>query len=1201
VSGGTVGVYSDNSFGTGTITVSNSTIRFDQPGTYTRNISAGVGALRLGTNGNDATYTGVATVSSSFEKNGAGNLTITNPLSDTGGFTVRDGTLTLAENATTIVNNLILSVETGGTLVLDNRVVNLSNRITDGRNMSLRGDFVIYGNATAASSESLGFLSALTPDVNVTLVPGAGQSLILNGSFIGGPTAVTVRGDNLGGAAGSGLFTRLTLSTPVTSNGLMSLTHVSTSSSGVGDSFATYDTTTDAAGVIGVRALRNDEYVTTPGIRTGVNVASTAFFRVIGSVASEPNAGGTNQVHCLTFTGPGASMTIAPFQQFRIFNSEILVQASAVDASLSGGRIGLPNGNVLSIYTYGNLDFGTRLDYQISGQGVLNKNAGGMLRFTASDLFSEQLLFVNNGSVDFNGTTQTVRDFASSRGTTVNLNGGTLTTRTRGGLLEVAGSIVGTGTLNVLGDADGSSATFTGTSTFAGDVTAKFLQGNDFSNSSHRVILSGNGRWSNVANVEVGPRTFLRLENGVGFASTNRLGTAANVKLASGTLEYLGTAPDAINDSFGTLTIIGGNRLRLPQGGPSSALTFAGLKQVDNGTLRLGFNPNTHDVGGASSRVTTQLKFTGGLPTISDPNGPVGGQNTGVIPFLTVDGSGNGSLLATYDATGVRLMRPTDYKYFAQVAQSQDLAFYQHRNVSLTVTPAAIRGTIQVNSIFSEIGSGLNGAAPDSVLKIYSGVLAGGGGFSISSLAVDSGANTMYLYGMGTNVLAGSELRSTAGVVVAGNGGFGSSLTLNNVANSFTGGLYVNDATVNFTSDPQLGASGGAIVLNSGTMAYAAAAPANLSAARTIRIGEAHGAFNVSNSGGTLTIDSKISGPGDLYKLGPGTLVLANAANDYGGATVLKAGVTRLTADALPSGTKVILGTQNAVTAATLDLNGRSATIGGLQLAEANSGGTSNVVTNSAGTQSTLAVNGPGDSTFAGLFTGDIRFVKSGSGRFTTTAFNAFNSMTGPIEVNGGRLVVVGGIGSTGTIAVSNTGVLGGTGTFNRAATVTNGGTIAPGASTGSMTFSNGLDLASGGVYEWEIAALTQLGEGSNYDQIQVNGNLVLGGTSTLLIDVSPLATVGPNSSDPFWNDAHTWSIIGLLGGQNPGNTNFASILNSTFSRGVFSTSVVNGGIFLNFNPNPVPEPSAIVLVGLLGIAATCVRRFRKQSLPIKD
>ena len=114
----------------------------------------------------------------------------------------------------------------------------------------------------------------------------------------------------------------------------------------------------------------------------------------------------------------------------------------------------------------------------------------------------------------------------------------------------------------------------------------------------------------------------------------------------------------------------------------------------------------------------------------------------------------------------------------------------------------------------------------------------------------------------------------------------------------------------------------------------------------------------------TLTYSQAISGNGGIAQIGPGTLALA-ASNNYGGGTAIQNGTLQLAnSSALPSSTTLTLGISGG--SGTLDLNGYSATIGGLALGTS---ATANgqIVTNNGSVNATLALNANGGNTFGGI------------------------------------------------------------------------------------------------------------------------------------------------------------------------------------------------------------------------------------------
>ena len=145
----------------------------------------------------------------------------------------------------------------------------------------------------------------------------------------------------------------------------------------------------------------------------------------------------------------------------------------------------------------------------------------------------------------------------------------------------------------------------------------------------------------------------------------------------------------ANGETFGPVTVQGGGTIAVTpvsQSGTSSVLQFGSLSRIDNGTLFIQNVTSTGQTvgGGPVGPNRTNVFFAGGLPTIADPAGVSGGQNTAIIPFLS-GGVGNPATnvmgtLATYDANGVRLLNPTDSTVFSQANSS----LVPHANNNLT-------------------------------------------------------------------------------------------------------------------------------------------------------------------------------------------------------------------------------------------------------------------------------------------------------------------------------------------------------------------------------------------------------------------------------------------------------------------------------------------------------------------------------------
>lgn len=135
------------------------------------------------------------------------------------------------------------------------------------------------------------------------------------------------------------------------------------------------------------------------------------------------------------------------------------------------------------------------------------------------------------------------------------------------------------------------------------------------------------------------------------------------------------------------------------------------------------------------------------------------------------------------------------------------------------------------------------------------------------------------------------------------------------------------------------------------------------------------------------------------------------------------------------------------------------------------------------------------------------------------------------------------------------------------AAPISGAGTVSPGPGAAVLTAQNGLNLSAGGTYFWQLTSNTTSGPGTNFDVIAVNsGNLVLGGTSTLSINFSG-GSSGPDLSNPFWQTAHSWTIVTLSGGA-ANSTAFTTLLNAHYGSASFSNYAdSSGNIVLAYNP----------------------------------
>ncbi|WP_314950583.1 autotransporter domain-containing protein [Bradyrhizobium cosmicum] len=139
----------------------------------------------------------------------------------------------------------------------------------------------------------------------------------------------------------------------------------------------------------------------------------------------------------------------------------------------------------------------------------------------------------------------------------------------------------------------------------------------------------------------------------------------------------------------------------------------------------------------------------------------------------------------------------------------------------------------------------------------------------------------------------------------------------------------------------------------------------------------------------------------------------------------------------------------------------------------------------------TFELGGSGAATFdisqlspAGKYRGFGTFTKANSSVWTLTGTSTF---AGPVQIDGGTLLVSGDIASASGVTVNSSAVLGGTGTVGNVAV--NGGTLAPGQSIGTLNVTGSLSFTAASTYLIELSP-------SSADRTNVAGTATLGGAT---------------------------------------------------------------------------------------------------------
>ncbi|MEO8353129.1 MAG: autotransporter-associated beta strand repeat-containing protein, partial [Chthoniobacteraceae bacterium] len=229
---------------------------------------------------------------------------------------------------------------------------------------------------------------------------------------------------------------------------------------GSGSSFAIYDLTSDADGVIGLRALRPNEYSGGDVIRNPANGGTTALgshFLLTGAVNTE---GSVNAMKSLTFE-PGAALTLEPGETLRLGRPGLLVRAGA-DAQITGGTLdfGFLEGR---IFTSGDATISSTL----RGANGIRKGGPGLLTLTGSDDFAgsitiedgrlratpealndREIRLANRGTLDLAGAETNLGSLSGTG--TLEVGAATVSLGTKPGDFIFAGDLIGSGSLRIV-------------------------------------------------------------------------------------------------------------------------------------------------------------------------------------------------------------------------------------------------------------------------------------------------------------------------------------------------------------------------------------------------------------------------------------------------------------------------------------------------------------------------------------------------------------------------------------------------------------------------------------------------------------------------------------------------------------------------------------------------------------------------------
>lgn len=551
------------------------------------------------------------------------------------------------------------------------------------------------------------------------------------------------------------------------------------------------------------------------------------------------------------------------------------------------------------------------------------------------------------------------------------------------------------------------------------------------------------------------------------------------------------------------------------------------------------------------------------------------------------------------------------------VGGTQNLSVGGSGDVSVSSVIGIGTGTLTKDGAGSLIFTAANTYSGDTFVNQGRLEFGAGGSVNNSTIRIANAGS-----GNGEVRLAASGLTLTS-IMGASNGGTGTatiSATNSSGTNTLTNQIFLDKALIISQS------TGGTLNLTS-----ARATDTSTNTGIDIK------GFNLAlTSNGTIDISGSIynsSGTGGLVLNGAGTVILrGDTRTTYAGSTSVNSGVASVRSNtglgstaggtSVSSGAALELQGGVAIGAESLTINGSGISTGGaLRSVSGNNSfagaitlGSASQINSDSGTLTltggitgaqNLTFGGAGNTTVSGgaIATGSGTLVKSGSGTLTLSSANSYtgnttvsagrlivtssgaiNSPAATVAVNGGELQVNGvvtasalNVGSGATLSGTASGP--GTGVINAPVSIASGATLAPGNSIGTLRINGSLTL--GGTYAWEVNSTTNAG-----DILVVNGpTLNLSGSSFTLTD-SGVFSIGKKFTLMAYN--------GSLSGSFSNSFSNWAINYADSSAGLNGNGGLAGTGVSYITISAIPEPNALLLVGLIAAAGT-VRRRRGQ------
>ncbi|MFM7088185.1 MAG: autotransporter-associated beta strand repeat-containing protein [Candidatus Paceibacterota bacterium] len=961
-------------------------------------------------------------------KNDSGTLTIQSISNFTGATNINKGTVLLNSNGA--VPRSTVSINSGGTLTLDNTNTSILDRISDTAALTMRGGLYNFiGNSSFESSETAGALTLSEGHNIITVTPGGGGSTTMTFASLSrtaGSTAL-FRGTNLGADPGPNVSNIMFTSAPTLTgaSGSANSTNISVvrgafgdgSLSGTGSDMVTYN----VGNSNGLRLLNgagfSGEYSSTLSTNTNVKLtANTAASTVSINSLILNGFGITNASATITMASASLSGNI-------LINSASNIAGSSVTLGITTFELPiLATANSTISATIGTATTGS---LTLSGSGNVTINStnpftgltsinDATLTYGVSNVLSSGGVTVNRGTLDISGNSDTVGAVILQNGTIT--GGAGILTGTSYSFREgtVSAIIAGAGTVTRIATntALDSVVTLTRDNTYSGvtDISSGILKLGG-SGGGTNTPLGTTAGGTNIASggaldlngYTLGTAEAITALNSTGFGTAGSSNMGAIMNSSGSSAGYSGAitinGASRINADAGTLTIssaISGN-FALTFGGFSN-MTYSGVRSGTSTIVKDGIgvltlsgessysgattiSVGTVKLGAVGNGTNTPLGTTGAATTVSTgARLDLNGYSLSTAEPLTLNGVGYG--LGDF-ASGALINSSASSVTYSGLVTLGSTSTIKADYGRLELTAA---GTITGSSVGLTLGgtgtgilSSIVGTVSGTVTKIDTG------NWTLSGQSTYTGATSVNL---GTLKLGANGGATNSPLGTAGTGTSvmtGAVLDFNGFTMSTAEGLTLNGRGIN---------DGGAFIGSTGTFS------GTVAQATDSRI--------TNSSGGLLTLSGAVSGGFSLYvssinnitfgvatataglslvKQGSGTLTVTGAN--------IHTGITRVDEGTFAYAGTTTLANTNLVMNGGIFNNGANADgIGTITLI----GGT---ITNSAaltGAEYTFE-----SGTVSGILAGAIPVTKNTNNTVTLSGVNTISSF---ITVNAGTLTI---------------------------------------------------------------------------------------------------------------------------------------------------------------------------------------------------